>query len=117
MVGLQEYHETLTEMLALSGFKNGDKYFRSPDPNYQPPPPQEDPKITLEREKMAAANAQKEADRQQDTLLRLAEINARYNTSIDTAHIRAQAEQLRVVADLAVQESEARNRYAKEPVT
>jgi hypothetical protein len=45
-------------------------------------------------------------DRQTDAALKLAEINAKYQTSIDVATIKADAEALRVQGDLAIQASE-----------
>lgn len=114
MVGLAEYHNALRDFLALSGEKNVEKYFRSPDPNYQAPEPPPDPKLMIEQMKIQAATAQADADRQADMMIRLAEINARYQTTIDAATIKAQADVLRINADLAIQASEARNRPAKE---
>ncbi len=110
MVGLGEYHNALRDFLALSGEKNVDKYFRTPDPNYQAPEPPPDPKMVIEQMKIQAATAQADADRQADMMIRLAEINARYQTTIDAATIKAQADVLRINADLAIQASEARNK-------
>ncbi len=123
LVSINEYHNTLTEMLALSGFKNGSKYFTDPA-KWQPGPgsaKQPDPKlidaqthqqkVQLEAQKMQteaalkqimAANdsAHKNADRQQALQLGLAEISAKYQTTIEAATIKAQAEMMRISADL-----------------
>lgn len=122
LVSVNEYHNTLIEMLALSGFKNGSKYFTDPakwvpPPNGPPPTPQmidaqtHQQKVQVEAQKLQtdaalkqilAANdsAHKNADRQQALQLALAEMASKYHTTIDAATIRAQAETLRIAADL-----------------
>lgn len=112
LVTLNEYHNTLLELLSLSGFKNGSKYFTDPA-KWQPPPqqaPAPDPKlihVQNEQMKIQSDNAHKEADRQQALALGLAEISAKYQTTIDAATIKAQAEMMRISADLHIQASEA----------
>ncbi len=103
--GLGEYHNTLTEILALSGFKNSTKYFK--DPATQPPtpqaPPPPDPKIVAAQ----IASQDKAADRQQAFALGMLEIQAKYRTTIDAEQMQQVTDFARMHTDLVIQASEA----------
>lgn len=109
-----QYRNTLAQLCALAGFKDANRYFKQVDPQQlaqamnQPKPP--DPNVLLaqvEQQKTQAAimrdNAKVQADmteaRQRDArerekthidaLIRVAEIEAKYGSQVDVAHIEA----------------------------
>jgi len=123
---LKNYYETLAEGLSLSGFKNPAKYFTDPDTAEMPEQPEAPPdpkavadllkaqndqkRLELEYMKFQADQAQKSADRDQDTMLRLYEINAKNQAQMDAVSLKGQFDMVRVAADLKIQESEASSR-------
>jgi len=148
IVGLPEYHNTLSQILQIGGFKNPDAFFKdpanAPPQEAKPEPPNPDlikvqgeqqvaaQKLQIEQGRLqldatrmqmdaqAQEHAQKlaeyrlqldaqnaEADRAVDQALKLADLNAKYKTSVTVAQIKAEAEQFRGHVDLAIQASEA----------
>src|SRR5262249_52142941 len=98
LCGLKEYYNTITKMISMIGFKNVNAFFKDPtqiDPMNPPSPPPPDPKVMNDRQKLQLDYikhqndmAQKNADRDQDTILKLYEINVRNKTSLDVAQIK-----------------------------
>jgi hypothetical protein len=98
------YH-TYAKLIQLAGLKNVDQYFA--DPSQQPPqqqqPPPPDPnlllvqvqaqveqgKLELAREKMLREDDLNRDKLDADTALRSAELEMKYKTQVDTAHIQA----------------------------
>lgn len=137
LVGLKEYHNALGKRVAMVGFKNVNAFFKDPsappDPNAPQPQgqQQQDPKalaelqkqqndarkLELEFMKLQNDADQKNADRQQETMLKIYEINVRSKTNTDVATIKALAEGMRVNADLRIQASEAMNGKARAAVS
>ena len=112
LVDLTQYRNTLAQMLALAGFKDPSMFFKDPalQPPPQPQPPQPSPEEILAQVQAQAiqADIQKKAaelelqreemmrkdDRERDKLdaevmLKAAEIEAKYNTQVNTAAIQA----------------------------
>lgn len=124
LVSVKEYHTTLSKLTALAGFKNPDAFFK--DPSQQPPvvqaPPPPSPeqmkqeneakKIALQQVMHQNDMAQKNADRQQESLLKIYDINVRNKTQLTVAEMRAQAEAMRVVADLHIQKMESAHEHS-----
>lgn len=116
LCGVDKYYNTLAKLCALNGFKNPTTFFndpaqRPPQAPQQPPP---DPKAMAELAKQQNEAkalslkfimhqndmAQKNADRDQESILKVYDINTRNKTQHDLAAIRAHAEAMRIVADL-----------------
>ena len=114
LVDLNNYYQTLTQMLEVAGFKDPLRFFKDPA-TFQPVPqePQPDPnealvqvqmqaiqadiqkkaaELELEREKMQREDDRRRDKDEADIALKAAEINARYGAQINTAEIKANAE-------------------------
>jgi len=116
IVSPQNYYNTLVSTLELGGIKDVARFFNDPA-QYQPQAPQEPPKpdineqliqvqmseiqaniqkkaaeLELEREKMVREDDRRRDETEMNFELRAVEIAAKYNTQIDTAAIKANAE-------------------------
>ena len=116
IVSAQNYYNTLVSTLELGGIKDVARFFNDPA-QYQPQAPQEPPKpdineqliqvqmseiqaniqkkaaeLELEREKMVREDDRRRDETEMNFELRAVEIAAKYNTQIDTAAIKANAE-------------------------
>ena len=114
LVDLNNYYQTLTQMLEVAGFKDPLRFFKDPA-TFQPVPqePQPDPnealvqvqmqaiqadiqkkaaELELEREKMQREDDRRRDKDEADIALKAAEINARYGAQVNTAEIKANAE-------------------------
>jgi hypothetical protein len=113
LVDLGQYRNTLAQMLALAGYKDPNMFFK--DPAMQPPPPPPAPpppspeeilaqvqaqaiqadiqkkaaELELQREEMMRKDDRERDKLDADTMLRAAEIEAKYNTQVNTASIQA----------------------------
>lgn len=134
LVGLDEYHYALGQFIDNAGMKAVDRFFKDPKAEQPPPPPpQPNPdmiKVQLEMQKLQADQAERdrrfemdaqvamhaaqmaEQKLQTDAALKLADINGRNATAIDVATINAQAQSVRIGADLAIQDSEHKSALA-----
>lgn len=115
MVTLSQYRNTRAKMLELAGFKNTDYFYQEIAPDWQPP--QEQPKPTpeemlaqvqmqsiqadiekkaaelqIKREEMIRTDDRARDKLEADTMLRAAEIQAKYGTEVNIAHIHAMME-------------------------
>ena len=118
LVNVQQYSNTLRKMTELSGFKNVDDFFK--DPSKEPPPQPEPEKPSPEEIQMQAMQMQIELSKAQlelehmrlqldenkaqadatlksteietDAMIKLQELSAKYNQSIDTAQLRGMIE-------------------------
>ena len=112
IVNLRQYYATLSRMVQLAGFKDVNSYFGDPS-QYQPPPqepPQPSPeeqyiqiqmqkaqsdaqndmgKLELEREKMLRLDDREKDRIESQAQLSLMEMEAKYNTTMDAASIKA----------------------------
>lgn len=150
LVDLAQYRNTLAQMLALAGFKDADTFFK--DPATQPPPPPPAPpkpspeeilaqvqaqsiqadiqkkaaELQLRREEMLLSDDRERDKLDADTMLRAAEIEAKYGTQVNTAQIEAliqrdreamrqQAETNRAIASAAIQATQAEQAQAAQP--
>lgn len=116
IVNPQNYYNTLVSTLELGGIKDVARFFNDPA-QYQPQAPQEPPKpdineqliqvqmseiqaniqkkaaeLELEREKMIREDDRRRDETEMNFELKAVEIAAKYNTQIDTAAIKANAE-------------------------
>jgi len=113
LVDLGQYRNTLAQMLALAGYKDPNMFFK--DPAMQPPPPPPAPpppspeeilaqvqaqaiqadiqkkaaELELQREEMMRKDDRERDKLDADTMLRAAEIEAKYSTQVNTASIQA----------------------------
>lgn len=91
MVGLPEYHKSLSEFLSLAGFKNPDAYFK--DPGTQPPapaaPPAPDPQMMKVQQDGQIAQAQLQLDQQR---LALEAANQQHSQELAEATLQHQME-------------------------
>ena len=118
LVNIQQYSNTLRKIAELSGFKNSEDYFK--DPSKEPPPQPEPEKPSPEEMQMQAMQMQIELSKAQlelehmrlqldenkaqadatlksteietDAMIKLQELSAKYNQSIDTAQLRGMIE-------------------------
>lgn len=118
LCGVAEYHTTLTKLLALSGFKNGDAFFKDPSKQTEAPaegqgaqPP--DPKV-IEAQMKASIEDKKmqlEYQKHQDDLaFRAQEMQIKYGSAFSIEQLKANMQAMRIDADLRIQASEANNR-------
>tara|TARA_B100000963_G_scaffold359724_1_gene387935 strand:- start:10466 stop:12532 length:2067 start_codon:yes stop_codon:yes gene_type:complete len=116
LTGIQNYYQTLTQMLELAGFKDPNRFFT--DPSTVPPQPQEPPKpdpnemlaevqmeqiradiqkksaeLELRREEMMRTDDRLRDKEESEILLKVAELEAKYGTQVDLAEIKAVQEQ------------------------
>tara|TARA_B100000131_G_scaffold81728_1_gene78586 strand:+ start:663 stop:2798 length:2136 start_codon:yes stop_codon:yes gene_type:complete len=137
LVGVVEYANTLRKITELSGFKDADQFFK--DPLKQPPPEPKEKEPTPEEQMMAMqqqqfamtmelekaklqldaekakTNAQiKEAEMTVDAQLKITELGAKYNQSIDTTQLKGdldtQREKIRSSANIESARIHAENR-------
>ena len=118
LVNVQQYSNTLRKMTELSGFKNSEEFFK--DPSKEPPrqpepekPSQEEMqmqmmqmqvelakgqleldqmRLQLDEEKAQTDAALKSVEIETDAQLKLQELGAKYNQSIDTTQLRGMIE-------------------------
>jgi hypothetical protein len=128
LVSVENYYQTLVQILEVSGFKDPQRFFK--DPSQQPPTPPEPPKpdineqliqvqmaeiqaniqkkqaeLELEREKMIREDDRRRDESEANLVLKAAEMNARYGAQVDVASIRANADRDReLVRQLAAQQ-------------
>lgn len=126
LVDMNNYFQTLTQMLEIAGFKDPLRFFKDPA-NFQPSqePPKPDPnealmqvqmqaiqadiqkkaaELELEREKMQREDDRRRDKDEADIALKAAEINARYGAQVDTAQIKANSDRDReLVKQLSAQ--------------
>jgi len=117
IVNLRQYYLTLSKMVTMSGFKDPNLFFTDPA-QYQPPPPPEGPppktpeeqyieiqgqkvqadaqidaqKLELEREKMVRLDDREKDRIESQAQLSIMEMEAKYNTTMDGAKIKAAME-------------------------
>jgi hypothetical protein len=113
LVDLSQYRNTLAQMLALAGYKDPNMFFKDPATQPPPPPPPPPPpspeeilaqvqaqaiqadiqkkaaELELQREDMLRKDDRERDKLDADTMLRAAEIEAKYNTQVNTANIQA----------------------------
>lgn len=114
---VSQYRNTLAQIVNLAGFKDASRYFSQVDPqalaeqmaqqaqaSQQPDPNMELVKVQaakvqaeaqlamaqleFDKQKFMAEEQRKREESQQDTMLKLAEMEARYGTQIDIAHLK-----------------------------
>ena len=128
MVSVENYYQTLVQILEVAGFKDPQRFFK--DPSQQPMAPAEPPKpdineqliqvqmaeinaniqkkqaeLELEREKMQREDDRRRDKDEADIVLKAAEISARYGAQVDVAGIRANSDRDReLVKQLAAQQ-------------
>lgn len=131
LVDLSQYRNTLAQMLALAGYKDPNMFFK--DPAMQPPPPPPPPpppspeevlaqvqaqsiqadiqkkaaELELRREEMLRKDDRERDKLDADTMLRAAEIEAKYNTQVNTASIQAMMQRDREFLKQAMQPAPA----------
>jgi hypothetical protein len=131
LVDLSQYRNTLAQMLALAGYKDPNMFFK--DPALQPPPPPPPPpppspeeilaqvqaqaiqadiqkkaaELELRREEMLRKDDRDRDKLDADTMLRAAEIEAKYNTQVNTASIQAMMQRDREFLKQAMQPAPA----------
>lgn len=69
LCGLPEYHNTLSKILSMTGFKNVNSFFkepRPPDPNQPPPPPPPNPEMEKVKGEMQIKAQESQAKLQAD---------------------------------------------------
>jgi hypothetical protein len=110
-----QYSNTLRRMVEMAGFKDSSQFFNAIPADYQPPQPQQKPspeemlamvqaqsiqadiqkkaaELQLDRETMLRSD-DRERDRiESDAMLRAAEIEAKYGTQVNIAHIHEMME-------------------------
>ena len=115
LVTLKQYRDTLGKIIELAGFKDTSMFFNEVAPDWMPPqtPPKPTPEemlaqvqaqsiqadvmkkqadIALEREKMMREDDRARDKLEADAMLKAAEIQAKYGTEVDVAHIHAMME-------------------------
>lgn len=127
LVDLGQYRNTLAQMLALAGFKDPNMFFKDPATQPPPPPPPPPPpspeeilaqvqaqsiqadiqkkaaELELEREEMLRKDDRERDKIDADVMLRAAEIEAKYNTQVNTASIQAMMQRDREFMKQAMQ--------------
>ena len=118
IVNLKQYHLTLSKIVELAGFKDPSLFFGDPE-KYQPPepqPPEPSPeekyieiqgqkvqmdaqndmgKLELEREKMIRLDDREKDRNETQAQLSIMDMEAKYNTKLDTEKIKANLERNR----------------------
>jgi len=113
LVDLAQYRNTLAQMLALAGYKDPNVFFKDPataPPPPPPPPPKPSPEeilaqvqaqsiqadiqkkaaeLQLQREEMLRKDDRERDKLDADTMLKAAEIEAKYGAQVNTANIQA----------------------------
>ena len=131
LVDLAQYRNTLAQMLALAGFKDPNMFFKDPATQPPPPPPPPPPpspeeilaqvqaqsiqadiqkkaaELELEREEMLRKDDRERDKIDADIMLKAAEIEAKYNTQVNTASIQAMMQRDREFMKQAMQAAPA----------
>ena len=112
---VQQYSNTLRKIAELSGFKNAEEFFKDPskEPPREPQPEKPSPeeimmqmqmqlqqqqleleakRLQLEEDKAQTDAALKSAELEVESALKLQELSAKYNQSIDTTQLRGMIE-------------------------
>ena len=123
LVNVQQYSNTLRKMTELSGFKNSEEFFKDPskEPPREPEPEKPSPeemqmqmmqmqvqlakgqleldqmRLQLDEDKAQTDAALKSVEIETDAQLKLQELSAKYNQSIDTTQLRGMIETNREV--------------------
>ena len=115
IVSVQQYSNTLKKIAELSGFKNSEEFFKDPskEPPREPEPEKPSPeeimmqmqmqlqqqqlelerqRLQLEEDKAQTNAALKSAEIETDAALKLQELSAKYNQTIDTTQLRGMIE-------------------------
>lgn len=115
IVTVQQYSNTLKKIAELSGFKNSEEFFKDPskEPPREPEPEKPSPeeimmqmqmqlqqqqlelerqRLQLEEDKAQTNAALKSAEIETDAALKLQELSAKYNQTIDTTQLRGMIE-------------------------
>jgi hypothetical protein len=118
LVNVQQYSNTLRKMTELSGFKNSEEFFKDPskEPPREPEPEKPSPeemqmqmmqmqvqlakgqleldqmRLKLDEDKAQTDAALKSVEIETDAQLKLQELSAKYNQSIDTTQLRGMIE-------------------------
>ena len=118
LVNVQQYSNTLRKMTELSGFKNAEDYFKDPSKEPPPEPQPEKPsqeeiqmqmmqmqielskaqlelehmRLGLDENKAQTDAALKSTEIETDAMIKLQELSAKYNQSIDTTQLRGMIE-------------------------
>ena len=116
LVTLGQYRNTLAKTIELAGFKDPSMFFNELPPDFQMPPPPEasaspeqllaeveresivadiekkKAQLMLDQEKMVREDDRARDKLESDIMLRAAELQAKYNTSVDVASIKANVE-------------------------
>ena len=118
LVNIQQYSNTLRKMTELSGFKNAEDYFKDPSKEPPPEPQPEKPsqeeiqmqmmqmqielskaqlelehmRLGLDENKAQTDAALKSTEIETDAMIKLQELSAKYNQSIDTTQLRGMIE-------------------------
>jgi len=118
LVNIQQYSNTLRKMTELSGFKNSEEFFKDPskEPPREPEPEKPSPeemqmqmmqmqmqlakgqlelerdRLQLDEDKAQTDAALKSVEIETDAQLKLQELGAKYNQSIDTTQLRGMIE-------------------------
>ena len=132
LLNMQHYRNTLTKMIELAGFRDPNQFVQDPN-TYQPPPPQEPPppdpvvmaqmqalqaqaqteaaRVQLESEKILREDDRKRDEMEAELAIKIAELEAKYDTTIDQQNIRAMMERdresIRQEANLQRQQMQA----------
>lgn len=143
IVSLNNYYNTLEQMLAVAGFKDVSQFFENPQ-NFQPPQPTPPPpspeqilaqvqaqsiqadiqkkaaELELKRQEMMLVDDRERDKLDADVLLKAAEIEAKYGAQVNTANIEAlmqrdrEAIRQQAEADRAIMAAQAQAAQAQE---
>lgn len=143
IVSLNNYYNTLEQMLAVAGFKDVSQFFENPQ-NFQPPEPTPPPpspeqilaqvqaqsiqadiqkkaaELELKRQEMMLVDDRERDKLDADVLLKAAEIEAKYGAQVNTANIEAlmqrdrEAIRQQAEADRAIMVAQAQAAQAQE---
>lgn len=143
IVSLNNYYNTLEQMLAVAGFKDVSQFFENPQ-NFQPPQPTPPPpspeqilaqvqaqsiqadiqkkaaELELKRQEMMLVDDRERDKLDADVLLKAAEIEAKYGAQVNTANIEAlmqrdrEAIRQQAEADRAIVAAQAQAQQAQE---
>lgn len=116
LVTLGQYRNTLAKTIEMAGFRDVGAFFNEVPPDFQMPAPEEAPpspeqllaevqresiladiekkraQLLLDQEKMVRQDDRERDKLESDIMLRAAELQAKYNTSVDVAEIKANVE-------------------------
>jgi hypothetical protein len=106
LVGLGQIRNTLSKMLEISGYPDSNQFFKPLPLDYQPPPPQEPPKLSPEEMLLQAqmADIQARAQTEQQKL----QLAAMKQQQLD------ERESARIAGDLAIREFQAESKFGND---